>query len=358
MIRKVLMLSGFLWVATASFAQETEAFSMLNLSVSAREAALGGKLVAADFDDAQLQSYSPQLISEANHGAIYAHYLNFLGDLGATEFNYTHKHSKLPVTLMAGARVFSYGDFNATNVFGETTGSFSARDQVFYVSAGYNRAGPWNYGLSLKFLNSTYEQYTANALAFDLGVQYRDTAKQFAAGIQLSNAGIMLNNFIDTRQKLPLNVALGISKKLDKAPFRFIFTLDNLQQWDIPLPEDDAPVQDPLTGEVIEPEEKTPVGEFFRNFGRHLYAGTEIVFSKAFQARIGYNYLRRRELSISEKPGTVGISWGLSFRINRFHFHYARSAYHLSGASNFFSLTTNFFDFWRKENTQSWPEKQ
>ncbi|MGB0166410.1 MAG: hypothetical protein ACPF8V_06105, partial [Luteibaculum sp.] len=48
--------------ATHLFAQNTEAFSVLNTAVSAREAGLGGKIVAADFTDAQLQSYHPQLI--------------------------------------------------------------------------------------------------------------------------------------------------------------------------------------------------------------------------------------------------------------------------------------------------------
>ncbi|MGB0167240.1 MAG: hypothetical protein ACPF8V_10350, partial [Luteibaculum sp.] len=173
--------------------------------------------------------------------------------------------------------------------------------------------------------------------------------KLFSAGFQLSNAGIMLSNYIDSRQKLPVNFAIGISKKLDKAPFRFLFTLDNLQTWEIELPEDTRVERDPLTGELVGPEEKTTAGRFIQNFGRHLYAGTEIVFSKNFQFRVGYNYLRRKQLAIEDKPGTVGLSYGLSFRINRFQFHYARATYHLAGASNFFSVTTNIFRFWTQQ---------
>ena len=337
-------------LAVSLYAQDkSEAFKYLNNAVSAREAALGGKIVAADFVDGQLTGYHPHLNSEKNHGTIYFHYLNFLSDLGATEFNYTHKNPKLPVVLTGGFRSFSYGQFSQTNEFGEQTGTSTPRDVQIYISAGYNREGPWQYGASLKFLNSTYEQYTANAIAVDLGAAYIDTIKQFSAGVQLSNAGIMLSNYIDSKQKLPLNVAMGISKKLEKAPFRFLFTLDNMQQWDQPLPKDSKVERDPLTGELILPKEKSTAGKFFRNFTRHLYAGTEIVFSDNFQIRLGYNYMRRQELSISEKPGTVGLSYGLSFRINRFHFSYANAKYHLSGASNFFSVTTNIYDFWTKK---------
>lgn len=337
-------------LATVAFGQQNrEAFRFLNTSVSAREAALGGKLVAADFRDAQLNAYHPQLINEEQHGSIYIHYLNYLSDIGATELAYTHKHSKIPLTFTGGFRSFSYGQMNETNEFGDVIGAFKPRDFQFYISGGYNPEGPWQYGASLKFMNSTYAQYTANAIAFDLGAAYVDTAKLFSAGVQLSNVGIMLSNYIDSRQRVPLNIAMGISKKLEKAPFRFLFTLDNLQDWNVELPQDTRVETDPLTGEDIRPKEKTMAGKFFRNFTRHLYAGTEIVFSDNFQIRLGYNYYRRVALTIPEKPGTTGLSYGFSFRVSKFHLSYANAKYHLSGVSHFFSVTTNFYDFWSKK---------
>ncbi|TXC76947.1 type IX secretion system protein PorQ [Luteibaculum oceani] len=329
--------------------QKTEAFSNVNFPINARTAALGGKIVAADFSDPQMASAAPQLISGMEKGSVNFQTLFLPNGLKSTDASYLFKVKDLPFTFLAGARLFSFGPMDQTDEFGNVNGNFTPRDQVLYVSAGYNRPGPWQYGASLKFLNSTYEVYTANALAMDLGVAYVDTVKQFSAGAQLSNAGIMLSNYLDARQKLPVNFAMGISKKLDKAPFRFLFTMDNLQQWEIELPEDTEVKRDPLTGEDLPPEEKSSMGRFFRNFTRHIYAGSEIVFSQNFQIRVGYNYLRRKELSIAEKPGTVGLSWGLGFKINRFHIHYANSRFHLAGGAHFFSVTTNINNFWTRK---------
>ena len=45
-----------------------------------------------------------------------------------------------------------------------------------------------------------------------------------------------------------------------------------------------------------------------------------------------------------------GFSWGIGIRISKFHFSYARSAYHLAGSPNYITLTTNLSDFFVKKN--------
>ena len=71
----------------------------------------------------------------------------------------------------------------------------------------------------------------------------------------------------------------------------------------------------------------------------------EFLITDNFNVRFGYNYLRRTELKIDEKLGTVGISWGFGMRISKFHLSYGRSAYHQAGATNTLSVSTRLSDF-------------
>ena len=44
----------------------------------------------------------------------------------------------------------------------------------------------------------------------------------------------------------------------------------------------------------------------------------------------------------------VGLSWGFSMKISKFHFNYARAAYHAVGPMHTFSVLTNLSKFRRK----------
>ena len=49
------------------------------------------------------------------------------------------------------------------------------------VSASRNYLEKWNYGGTLKFINSDYGQYRSNGVAMDIGVLYQDSLKLFSA---------------------------------------------------------------------------------------------------------------------------------------------------------------------------------
>ncbi|MGC9344429.1 MAG: hypothetical protein ACP5E3_17120 [Bacteroidales bacterium] len=102
-------------------------------------------------------------------------------------------------------------------------------------------------------------------------------------------------------------------------------------------------------------EEETAAGsqkleDFADNLMRHIILGIEFMPFENFYASMGYNYLRRQELKINNKPGMVGFSWGFGFKISKFHFSYGRASYHLAGGSNHFSLSTNLSEFYKRSN--------
>ena len=45
------------------------------------------------------------------------------------------------------------------------------------------------------------------------------------------------------------------------------------------------------------------------------------------------------------KPAMIGFSWGIGFRVFKYYFDYSRSAFHLSGILNNFSISTNLSSF-------------
>ena len=79
---------------------------------------------------------------------------------------------------------------------------------------------------------------------------------------------------------------------------------------------------------------------FGDRFMRHITVGSEFILSKNFNLRVGYNYRRRQELKLEDKPGTAGFSYGFGVRVSKFHISYGRSVYHLAGPSNHISVTT------------------
>lgn len=51
---------------------------------------------------------------------------------------------------------------------------------------------------------------------------------------------------------------------------------------------------------------------------------------------------------IADKPGAVGLSFGVGLRVSKFHVSYGFSQLHLAGISNTLSLAVRFADFKRQ----------
>ena len=74
--------------------------------------------------------------------------------------------------------------------------------------------------------------------------------------------------------------------------------------------------------------------------------------------RFGYSPRRRMELAHDNKPGLIGFSWGIGFRIKKFHISYGSAKYHLAGPSNHFTVTTNLSEYYRKGKNPNPPKQK
>lgn len=133
-------------------------------------------------------------------------------------------------------------------------------------------------------------------------------------------------------------------------PIRFSVILQHLETPNMTYINTNAPQTiDLATGQPIV-QNITLGDEVFR----HFIFGAEILISKNFNIRVGYNVERRQELSIPNDMGLVGYSIGMGIRVNRFHISYGLAGYSLAGSSNTFTITTNFSDFKQKKNPEDY----
>lgn len=323
-------------------------FTSLNLPLSARSAALGGKAVAIYDNDLNLATWNPSLLNSTMHSQLALSFSDYLADIRYGYAGFAWNFDKVGTFALTATRI-DYGTFRETDVTGATIGEFKAGE--YGINLGYSRALDSNFtiGATAKFIQSNLYLWNASGLALDLAASYRLPHKNFSATMLIRNAGVMTKTYTDgNKEKLPFEVEAGFAFKPKHMPFRFSISFQDLQQWDLTYTDPNNPPQlvDPLTGDSIKVSK-------FKTWGdkamRHCVFGGELLIGKAVSIRVGYNYMRRKELMIDSKHGPVGFTFGAGIRIYKFNLSYARAPYHLAAATNTFTITTSFSDFYTKK---------
>lgn len=334
----------FIVIANYSLSQlgGTSSFQFLNLIPSARLNALGGTHVSMYDKDVNMVLANPSFLDSTMDGSVSLNYLNYISDINYGYSSYTHHVSNVG-TFSASLMYANYGKFIRADETGLQQGNFYAKDVGFIISYGAQLDSIFRFGTNVKLFSSVYDVYRASGVAFDVSGSYFNEEQEFAIGAVVKNVGIKFKDYTESKSStFPLGIQLGITKKLKHAPIRVSLTLDNLQKWDLTYEDPNAEKQfDPETFEELPAKEPSIVDKSFR----HIVFAGEFLFSKNFHLQFGFNYKRRKELSFSVKPGMVGFSGGLGFKIKRFKFNYSVVGYHLAGSSHNFSISTNIHDF-------------
>lgn len=318
-------------------------FQFLNLTNSARVAALGDDVISVYDDDSNLGLNNPSLLKADMDDYLAVNYLNYYAGINYGYTSYT-KHYDSVGTFNLSALYANYGKFETANEFGERDGSkFSANDVSLQLGYGREYDSLWRIGANLKLIGSFYDVYSSYGLAIDLSSTYHNPLKRFTAAFVLRNIGVQFKDYTSNKnQSLPFEAQIGLSHRLNHAPLRFTLTLTNLQKWDLTyFDEDKEPETDPLTGETIENQPPS----FFNKAMRHATIGTELLLTQNFHLRFGYNYRRRQELKLAARPFTTGLSFGFGMKIKKFRISYGRSTYHLAGGTHMFTATFKINEF-------------
>ncbi|MGZ9675711.1 type IX secretion system protein PorQ [Flavobacterium sp. GNP001] len=338
---KKLMISSLLLYGSASIGQigGQTVYQFLNLVASPRQAALGGKVLTIYDNDVNQAHYNPATINPEMHNQLAINYGSYFGELTYGTASYAYTYDRHIQTFQAGINYINYGSFEGYDEQGQPTESFSGSEVA--LSLGYAYNVPYtdlHIGAIAKLISSSLETYQSFGGALDLGALYIDERNDVNWALAIRNIGTQFSTYNGIREKLPLEILVGVSQELENVPIRWHLTLENLQQWNVSF-SNPARAEQSFDGTAT-PEKVS----FVNNALRHVIAGVELFPNRGFNLRLGYNFRRAEELRIVEQRNFSGLSVGFGLKLNKLKFNYSYSRYTLAGNTSLFGLSINFHE--------------
>ena len=287
--------------------QTLSSFDFLRLEPSAQAAALGGTSLSTTSNQGNVLFYNPALLGEDLDGNLSVSWLNHLSDLQAGALTYAQNLGPIG-TGAVGVRFFHWGSIAKADIYGERNGTFSSSNLA--LSAGLSRS--WQsglrYGGSIHLIYTSVGQFNAIAAAVDVGAAYHIPDQGFVASAAVTNAGIVLSSLGPTRDELPMDIRIVVSKRLRYIPVLFGLTLHNLQN----------------------AHQITAVDDGFR----HAIFSLQFEAIPAFHLRLGYSH-RKRNLKSERRLDLAGTAVGFGLRVRGFQVDYAFSSWSFAGLHQF-----------------------
>ena len=315
-------------------------FNFLKLSNTPQLTALGGVNVSQSSNDVGLVFSNPALLKPSMHSQMNAVFNDFYGGIKVYHLSMGYRNEKLNTNFSWGLNYFNYGSTSETDAAGNELGKFRPTDWVMQVSASRSYMEHWNYGATLKFISSNYGQYHSNGLAMDIGVLFYDSSKLFSASIVVKNMGAQLKKYNGPEsEELPFDLQIGLTKRLAKAPFSFSLTAQRAHQFNINY-------NDTTFNNENGFENGSNKKFSFDKLINHFVIATTIYAGDRVEVMAGYNFLRRKELSIGNASnGLNGFSLGLGVLLGKLQIRYARAYYQSNAAYNQLGLNMKLNDY-------------
>ena len=302
-------------------------YQSLNHTSNPRAAALGGTTISlADGDISQFFE-NPATLDSVQNNNLFLQFNPYLADIIAYTGAYSFKIGKIGV-FAAGINYINYGSFEATDETGTNLGNFSAQDYTITIGKAH-QLGIFTLGTNLKLAHITIENYSSTAILMDIGGIFR-VNNNWVVSMVFENIGGRLSNFTNfNTPKLPFDIKLGTTFKLEHMPLRFTFTTTNLVN------------QNADNVETISGQSDNTIDKILKR----VNVGAEVLLSKQVQLLVGYSHERKKALRIQDKSSGSGLSFGVMIKVKHMEFRFAHTIVHVVGGANFISFRTNFNDF-------------
>jgi len=288
-------------------ASGTSGFEFLRTDFSPRSSAMAGSYVAMRSDVNGL-FHNPAGLASVMERQVMGNYLNHILQINGGSVGYTQKVEN--IGQISGAIIYSdYGMMSETLENAVPTGrDFGASDFAMAISLSEYFEDRIAYGVTMKYIHSKIDVYTASALAFDFGLIYEAPFEDdLFFGFSMLNVGRALSSFQSTNESLPLSINFGVSKKLAHLPLVLNVNLNNLN-------EDEDTILDRI--------EKFSIGG-------------EFTISSMIRLRLGYDNSLHKDLETTNGAGFSGVSLGLGFVVwKNFRFDYGYSSWGDLGGLN------------------------
>lgn len=290
---------------TVSAQDSDNVFNFLRLPASAHVSALGGDNISLVENDASLVFHNPALISYVSDKTLNLNAMTYMEGSVTASASFTKALGDRATWGVQG-RFISYGEMKETTVTGEQTGTFGARDVALSGSFAYGLAERLSGGVTAKMVGSFIGSYSSLGVLVDLGLNYYDADREWSFSAVARNLGGQVKAYEDDFEPVPLDLQLGVSKRLIGSPLRFSATLVRLNDWQYGL-------------------------------GKHLVVGADLLLGEQFYIAAGYNPLRAAQMKIKSGDGEsnhgAALSLGAGMTLERLQLHLAYAKYHVSSTS-------------------------
>lgn len=319
-------------------------YEFLNVPTSARIGALGGEVVAVQDNDPDVVFSNPSALNATMDNMVTMTYFNYFVDVAYGYASYT-KHVEKYGTFSTGFKYADYGQFVETDAAGNELGKFRASEYALMLGYGKQIDSLFSVGVNLKPIFSDLYAYNSLGIAANVSGTYRSKDQSFLVTGVIKHIGTQITTYNGTNETLPLEVQLGISKQLKYVPFRVYMNMVHLNNWKLVYEDEQDESQNFLFGEETTTTNNTTFADELLS---HFIVGGEFLPGSSFRLRFGFNFKRRYDFVVDDRPGLVGFSWGIGFKVKKFQVSYGSARYHLGGNANHFTVSTNLSDYYRK----------
>ena len=307
-----IVLAGDVWAQL-----ESSSFPVAQMDETTRSMALGGRSPALLSSDASALFANAALLNSQMQRTVSISYLNHLAGISSGSIAYATSVDSL-TSAGIGVRYLSFGSIDRADELGNRDGTFSASDLDIALSGSRGIAKNLRVGMSIHFLNSSLDDESASALSLDGGLVYELPDRSLAVALVVQQVGITMSSIGRSNAELPLDVRVGVTKKLAHVPLLLSISFYRLNE----------------LGEA--PDDLSAFGGLMY----HTILGGEFQFSRNFQIRIGYNFRRHDELGLKSRLDFSGVSTGFGVRVSKIGIDYGFSSWSSIGGLHRFSIRT------------------
>lgn len=301
----VLLLSLFALFSNAQDDSQTE-YTFLRLPVSAHAAAMGGDNITMPDDDALMMFHNPALIIGATPKTVSLQYMRYIAGCNSAAASYNMVFDD-KWYVGAGIQYMGYGSMRQTDSDNNDLGTFSANDIALQATLGYELARNLSGGITLRGVYGSIGAYNSLAVAADLGLNLYIPESEWSVGIVAKNLGGQIKAYDEDFEKMPLDLQVGVSKRLIGSPLRLSLTLVDLNH----------------TGYSLKD---------------HMVIGAEALLSDQIYVAGGYNFRRAHDMKVYDGEGNnsshgAGLSFGAGVNLERVKINIAYSKLHVSAST-------------------------
>ena len=301
----------FLFVSV-SLAQHdmTAAFEFLRTDFNPRTSATSNAYMSPT-NDVSAMYVNPAGLSFIDQDQFAINYTNHILDINGGMAAFARNFPKYGV-LSVGILYMDYGDFEETDDNAQYLGrQFGANDFALGFGIANHLDEHFSYGVNMKYVFSKLENYNSSAIAFDFGLFWAiPFTEDLSAGVTLMNIGRQFDYYKGSKEDLPVNFRMGVSKKLAHLPLEVAFSLNEMN---------------------VDTEN---LYDLIKKFS----IGGEFTLSEKLRLRLGYDNDLHADVESTDDYRFGGVSLGFGIYIKNFRIDYAYSNYGALGGISRFGL--------------------